>query len=1083
MDPKARFRAWGLLLPVFSWLATPAVQAGDCDVIDSVRLKARSIITSYPGPGQDWYGLEVQAALANNVRPDLQGPTAPIDASDRPHYCGAFNWWAKKLYVATEGRYRIQRVHFWEIDADEDRGDWTTSESPFHVYWQLGHAFDNAFWPKAGAIVTMSDFPIMCTGDRFVNADGSFAPANYTCDADQVGVPGDFDCAIFTGGGFCVDGGELVEPSTLYHGSILHHEGGHFLFGLPDEKDQTNGKLGCLSELERSASATCGGDGFVGEWSYGTEPLDILGGVTSVMSAGFRDQFCDPTTHMHQIHHDFSGDGGGAAVVRNENEEFELNPSMWEILREVVPGLDNDVHADGVFGTFGYDGLPDIDCVFHEDVLRNDPLIVLDRSFSMNLSNPIDPGYTALDAAKEAAANLYNLVPAGIYAGVTAYNTGFSVPVPYAPVDFGAPQQGKITVEEQLPFGPNNNTNIVQAITESAELVLAAQAESPGQLSGALILLSDGLPTDPPGLTAAEHREQILLAALEACAAGDPPIAIHTLAFGDADTELLHDIAGACDGMIKVNGGNRATAESPLDYKESLARMGYAARGRAEVLHQRQTLSSATQELPFFVPARSADLEFTWLGKPHDFLPGSGASSPPLSACDFDELTFELETPSGVVLPAAAVSPVGDLELGYGARTARQREPEAGLWTARVHAPRNCVATTPELVWLGNVRNGWYATSLRLSDEVAPRNTPVTVEAQMFYANVPLTQIYVLLQVLDKGQSQFLVPVDDGTGPDARAGDGIYTAEIPPLAGGQPAGGLTVNALYASTAGVSVPVAPPLDPFLDGVDVHATGTPALPGTALLLDEETLVRRACCVLPADSTVGCAETCRAGANLDQAAPRLGRGASHREVEVEVCGLPLLPHRVQAGAGSGVALRNLRSSYDPQSDCGVLTFDADVRPDAAIGPRRINVESNGRRLHGEGGLVVCDRNRSLTVAAEDVAVETCQRRASVLLPLPAVSSACGGREGAALTAELVRVGGEILSRPLPIAVGDPTVSLPPGTSEVVWRATDPYTRATARATQLVTVVARGSRLCRNHDQPARRSASDTRVDVRPR
>ena len=119
----ARSASLGLLLAAHGLYAPTVATGADCDVVrGTVRLKALSLIASYPGPGQDFYLLEVHAALANNVRTDLQGPTEPIDDSDRPHYCEAFNWWAKKLFVATEGRYRMQRVHFWEIDADEDRG-------------------------------------------------------------------------------------------------------------------------------------------------------------------------------------------------------------------------------------------------------------------------------------------------------------------------------------------------------------------------------------------------------------------------------------------------------------------------------------------------------------------------------------------------------------------------------------------------------------------------------------------------------------------------------------------------------------------------------------------------------------------------------------------------------------------------------------------------------------------------------------------------------------------------------------------------------------------------------------------------
>ena len=539
---------------------------------------------------------------------------------------------------------------------------WKTYENPFHVRWLLGHAFEKTFWPSVDfhkdAPIIMSDFPIMCNGNRFVNADGTFAPATYGCDVGIFGVNGSFDCQMFTGGGFCVDGGDLVAPSALYHGSILHHEGGHFLLGLPDEIDRTSGKLGCFSEFERSASASCGGDAVVGEWGYGDAIVDGIGGVTSVMSSGYRDHFCDPTTHLHEIHHDFTNLGGGVAVTSNENLDTqmnsELNSSMWEIIRAFAPGFDNDVHTDGVFGTVEYGDLPDIDCVFHEDVLRNDPLIVLDRSFSMNFSSPPDLDYTALDGAKEAAANLYNLVPDGISAGVTAYNTGFSVPVP--------------------------------------------------------------------------------------------------------------------------SSGNGA-------------------------------------------------------------LPRRGDAGP----------------------------------------------------------------------------------------------------------------------------------------------------------------------------------------------------------------------------------------IGANLDLPVPKLRRGASHRGVEVQLCGLPLLPRRVQAGAGPGVVIQNLRSTYDPQTRCGILTFDAAVGADAPVGPRRLNVESNGRILRADAGLIVCDSTDSLAIETADVTVRTCAPLTDVSLPVPEVLSGCGQRDEIVLTAMLRRAGGRALPRPRPIDPDHPVVRVPAGVSEVIWRATDLRTGDVAEATQMVTVIARDRHECCDRDADA--------------
>ena len=1003
------------------------------------KRKARSAIATYPGPDQDYFGLNLQVALVDNHVSQLQGSTPPITQADRNRYCESVDEWARSLYVATEGLYRIERVDFWGFDADGPTGVPPVWAGPFQMHWYRGWAPTYQMWPSVAqhvdGAIKMSDFPIPCTGARFANSRNELIFTTYRCDADVVGVAGNHSCELtdfvdYRDVQMCVDDADnIVEGNARFWSNILNHEGGHFFFSMPDEGDQG---VACFGELPRREGDACGElSAWIGDWTY-TAPLDPVASNTSAMAVGmFRTDFCDDATHLHFVKMDDTDVAGGVYLQRNiedpldEGPPYQYNASMWSILREHQPGFDNGpVHVDGVYGTLNRDDLPAVQCFFHDDAILNDPLIVLDRSSSMDFSLPGDVSYTALEAAKQAAVHLYNLVPDGTYSGVMAYSGQSTTLVPYEPVDSSA---GPIELSD-VAVAPTGRTNIAQAIRAAKDRIVQVQGQQ-DDLTGTILLLSDGRPTAPLASTTAQRVTDTLLAAAEACSEGSPPIRIIAVAYGNSNDNFLQALTSVCDGEMRVAGGNRAAAERPLDYKESLTRAGYAARYRLEALHERGPVTAPSTVYDFLVPAGTDELEMTWLGKPEVNEIGGAL------ACGFDDFTFELVDPTGALLDAAALSPVGPEELVYGARTARLADPLAGTWTARLQAPIDCELLQPEVIWIASIQHGSYASEVDVIQSIVPRDRTVTIEASMLYEETPLIDVAIELEVWNAGVRQLVVPVDDGTGADRIAQDGIYTASYGPLLPGQPSGALTVRGEFHSFAGISTNPAQPLDPIVPDQEFGLTLSGVVaPGDALLLDETSFVMRDCC---AGGDPDCTAPACIAATV--ASVDLPRGATTVGATVDLGGLPLVPGRVQVGAGHRFYLSNIGATYDTDTEIGRLTFDAQIDADAPLGPTDLHIGSAGERLRAPGALRICTPDGRPEVAVTDTSVVACgMGTVSVQLTTPEAMRTCGETDGLAFAASVVALDGVPLNPPLQVPP-DLLVDLPDGASEIEWAVTD--------------------------------------------
>jgi hypothetical protein len=149
------------------------------------------------------------------------------------------------------------------------------------------------------------------------------------------------------------------------------------------------------------------------------------------------------------------------------------------------------------------------------------------------------------------------------------------------------------------------------------------------------------------------------------------------------------------------------------------------------------------------------------------------------------------------------------------------------------------------------------------------------------------------------------------------------------------------------------------------------------------------------------------------------------------------------------------DLSTSYDPVTDCGILTFNVDIDADATVGPRRLQVES-GRRLEKEdGGLVVCTADGLPAVDTTDVALEACGADVTVVLPAARAALSCGEPGPIQVDAWIQTLGGVPVVPPTPIDPTDPTVTLLAGLNEILWQATDPSSGAFSQSVQTANVT----------------------------
>jgi len=792
-------------------------------------------------------------------------------------------------------------------------------------------------------------------------------------------------------------------------------------------------------------------------------------------------QFCDATSHMRS------------------NEEGLVNGqwkvSSWDHIEWLYPHLQN-VHTAGEYANPSPDDLPPVECVFEFEV-PNDALVLIDSSGSMSFQDPDLTGQDALDAAIDAALGIYNSTASGEFSGISTYADDLHSRVAYEAFD-GTP----LTRDDLGPaFGPVGCTDIEGAIKASADAIWAS---SDAAESGRIMLLSDGQPTGE--FDATQNRcvgtdlwNKTLAAAEYACTGGAYPIAVNSLAFGDADVDLLAELSQTSCGeqsFVRLAGSNRRTTIVPSDVKTSFARLGYEVDGHREVLHE-ETLGAPLTDDPscdvsgaspesddcvfvreFVVPTGAEQLDVAWLGRNVGtiLVPDS-----PLVSCPFESFDFRL-LHNGV---EHGTSPVGAAEADYGTKTLRVANPQPGTWRMELRqfetGTTDCRQMPLRFGWVANIVHGDLEPRVSVFPRVGPVNEPVTITAAIDYqqGRGRLTDLTVVAKVMRRGAAYAVALKDDGLGADDSADDGLYTGTFDLGAAGAPSpwngGYYTVEVELTSTAGVSGAVAnvQPGDTEVFADEVPPSGPPVVlapPPTAVLRDEATFGKRSCCDPNVDGWN--AASCVASAHPALCERRFLPGvltippcATRKDLRLRWSGFPVGPSRVDLGFGKGIRVSNIRPTYDPASQIGEVLFDVKADCDLPGGPRDATLVFGGRRLSGEGVVdVLCPAvdNEPPQIEAPDVTLATCrpQEQAVTLAP-PVVTDACGDPSSVVVTGRLLKVHGVELPYVVPVDPEDPEVVLPVGEAEILWFAIDEAGNSDF-VVQRVTVEHRAGREC---------------------
>jgi von Willebrand factor type A domain-containing protein len=945
-------------------------------------------------------------------------PSGPINALDQARYCAIANEWSRLTYIGSQGTHRIGRVTFyWDQEMNWQEGEdaevrwqrWSVPADggPGRPYaWNVTSAGSNS------ATIYAYDNPIGCPLLPALD-DGGQLTESRPC-VDWPDVAADLQCSEMNinglSGSYCVDpivGHPILRPPHSA-GWVFAHENAHFFYGADDEYSASNGLAVCLGE-------------------YAETPY----GETSIMSTHGRDAWCDGSTHLTELTLEKPGFDPVGLCNRVEGSTWSAASTNWAELQ--------GVHDDGTYPVADTTDLPPVECVF-ELTPTNDYVLLLDRSFSMASFVNSGTGLDAFDNARQAAVGLYDQVPADAEsAAIYTYNTNVQKPIPYAPRDAVIEALGP----ELGGINPGGNTDICKAIRQAADDLNTA---NPGAGIGNAVLLSDGLPT----VASCDTDAEVLEAAEYACSR-PVPVRVYTLAFGDADEELLQQVAQTCAASsFSTSAATAGFEEAPEELKFELARLGYEARGYQPVLQRRQPLAAA-QEESIVVPSGTAELNVAWVGDGYDRL-FTHTGQP--TTCDFGPLGFQLVSPKGVVsAPAPAATPLGTAERNAQFVHVSVRNPAAGTWKMRLdatgypcHTPAGDLGDPftgyrPRIHWQAGIRHHTLRALAEASPAVAPRDKPIRVTASLRFPEpwraAPLA---VEGRVHHDGLVTPLLLSDDGAQGDAAAGDGVYTGLFNPEGEPRPAGFYEVTVqmrtIPRTTRGV-VGETERLEAVPNGPESAA---PA-PGAADVTARTTFVLEGCC--RPGQTAGCSP-CRTG---DCATPLFGtlrRGGRYPGLTLSTAGFSA-SSAADLGLGAGVRVSNVRV---PSGDTGqTVAFDAAVDASAPLGPRVATLQDRHRRCaSGPEDIRVCEADGRPVIRVQEVRYTASGSGPfRVELSAPSVGDGCGGRD-VTVRAWLIRINGASLSSPIAIDAARPVVTVPVGTHLVRWVVQGPAGQAEA-------------------------------------
>ncbi len=964
------------------------------------------------------------------------GSVPPLTQADITYYCGSAQGFAERMWRITNGRHYVYQVQFvygdapmrYDVEWKRDDGVATGGNviALNDAVVQAAHTWAEGAFPD-GVTDTQTEHTL-CSGGICIHAK---CPDGFTIVPDPKWVNRER----------CVDSlGKAPLESVPESAFVFAHEAGHSKYDLLDEYF-----LDSAQPLFYGFRVCSNGP----EWH------------TSVMGTRDADLWCDVNTHLtlHAINGPFaSGTSVGSSNALNYGNQWDIAKKQWMDLMSydpgpafvqgpgVVPQNESFTNPIGPWAPLPTDPVCEFTGSLIANQVVNDVVVVVDKSGSMNYRlTALD--LTAFEHAFSAGLAHFNRTPPGRKSGLSVFDSAVTRSIPYAA--FTTPHE-----LAEFPLAASGLTNLCEAINDATAQV---RASGTNDAVGHMVLLTDGRPT----VTGCDTAEAVRNAAIAACtpADGSKQMVISSLAFGDADFNLLDQISQLCGGDLRMvdfgNGmgpvppGVPPGSPTPVSIQAAASRLAYRVRDYREAMFV-QELKPSVFERSFDLPPGTTQAEFVWMGEQTEYTvidepkvaraPGFITNSNSV-LCRFADYGFEVVDPNGNlvgtdVVPAAT-------ETAYLTRTRRVTNPIPGHWTMRAKGGTPCVVggsvAAPEVAMFAVYKNSEVRGKIELDTLTAHANQRVKATARLEIAqNTFETGISVAAKLVN-GATQISVPMyDDGvSGGDEMANDGVYTTFINPTCSSSnlPPGGYRFVVELSSDASTAVPVM-----SRDTDVLAAIGPNSLPRataiTASLVEEKVLAVSSCndpstvCGGTASTNL-CPQEHASVTGVVQAVP----GTAVHDVTVDVHNCPIGSEGVTVGVGPGITTSNVRSTYDDATGSGTVTFDMTVSSTAPTGHHQLGIAFGPTICNTDGAAITTCKPVPTTLPAVTAAVCGTGAAQNVTLAPPSLQGSCA--ESPSVTGQVISTNGAALNPPRTIPASG-VISLVPGTHVVRWSIT---------------------------------------------
>jgi hypothetical protein len=382
---------------------------------------------------------------------------------------------------------------------------------------------------------------------------------------------------------------------------------------------------------------------------------------------------------------------------------------------------------------------------------------------------------------------------------------------------------------------------------------------------------------------------------------------------------LAEWLADSCNGWHYYAGDDQgAGASLPHAAKVYTAMSKSKVAGDGIALQQRAPLVATTdaESQTFSVPTGTASLDVAWLGSPY-VNTGAGATQA------FDTLSFELESPSGVVMNPEGNS--SEFDALY--RRISVASPEPGVWTMHLDKSQLSVNTRPkvDVGWLAAINHPRYHADAWVKRPIWSLGEQVVILGHVAKGEYSVGGLQAVAELSAAGQSWEIPMFDDGQHGDGTAGDGVFGAlYVPPVAGAY-----AVKVNYKTIPGVSHTI--------PGEPIFGSG----PGPELLGDGSSLLAHT------SFEVRQGEVGFVRATL----PELQTGWTHWNLTATIEGLFVPTPGTVVSLGEGVTVRDLvvdcancdgiQGDLNPADLTYELRFNVEVATDAPLTPRDLVIE----------------------------------------------------------------------------------------------------------------------------------------------